>query len=140
MKTALSCLLISILLGQALALGQPSYVLGKMVKSGFRLAQGSSVASIVVDRADFPGVWRAAASFKGDFEKVTGHATALSDKPSGASVVFAGTIGKSAIIDRLIAEKKIDVSNVKGTWESFLIQVVANPVPGVSSGLIIAGS
>jgi hypothetical protein len=55
-------------------------------------------------------------------------------------VVLIGTIGKSRIIDRLIRERKIDVSEIDGKWESTLIQVVAHPLPGVERGLVIAGS
>ncbi|KAK0630461.1 hypothetical protein B0T17DRAFT_489746 [Bombardia bombarda] len=55
-------------------------------------------------------------------------------------VVIAGTIGHSTIIDSLIASKAIDVSAVKGEWESFVSQIVKNPVPGCASALVIAGS
>src|SRR5690606_10812760 len=47
--------------------------------------------------------------------------------------IIVGTIGKSPIIDRLIAQKKLDVSEVKDQWESFTIQTV-------DGNLIIAGS
>ncbi len=43
-------------------------------------------------------------------------------------------------MDRLIQEKKIDVSAIAGKWESFLIQVVPKPLPGVASALVICGS
>ena len=58
----------------------------------------------------------------------------------GADAILIGTIGKSAVIDRLIREHKIDVGAVKGKWESTLIQVVERPLPGVKRGLVIAGS
>ena len=56
------------------------------------------------------------------------------------NVIIIGTIGKSEIIDRLIAERKIDVSAIKGKWESYFTQVVRKPLPGVDSALIICGS
>ena len=46
---------------------------------------------------------------------------------------MVGTIGKSKLIDGLIAAKKIDVSKIKGQWESFLIQTV-------DGSLVVAGS
>ncbi len=55
-------------------------------------------------------------------------------------VIIAGTIGHSTVIDKLIKSKDIDVSKVKGKWESFTSQVVKNPVPGCSKALVIAGS
>src|ERR1039457_1639698 len=55
-------------------------------------------------------------------------------------VETVNTIGKSALIGRLIREGKIDASQIKGKWEAFLIQVVASPLPGAASALVIAGS
>src|SRR4029078_1043520 len=56
------------------------------------------------------------------------------------SPILIGTIGRSAIIDQLATAKKIDTSSIAGKWESYLIQVVADPLPGISSALVIAGS
>jgi hypothetical protein len=44
-----------------------------------------------------------------------------------------GIIGKSRLIDKLIADKKINVSDIKGQWESFVIQTV-------DGNLVIAGT
>ena len=40
----------------------------------------------------------------------------------------------------MIRENKLDASGVAGKWESFFIQVVPEPLPGVASALVIAGS
>lgn len=55
-------------------------------------------------------------------------------------VVIAGTIGHSTLIDRLVASHKIDVGAIRGQWESFVTQLVADPAPGVAQALVIAGS
>ena len=55
-------------------------------------------------------------------------------------VVIAGTIGKSAVIDALVAAGKLDVAATKGKWEAFTSQVVNDPVPGTARALVIAGS
>lgn len=55
-------------------------------------------------------------------------------------VVIAGTIGNSRIVDSLVSENKLDVSEVEGQWEMYTSQVVENPVAGVSWALVIAGS
>jgi len=55
-------------------------------------------------------------------------------------VIIAGTIGKNVVIDKLVKDKKIDVKGIAGKWETFLIQVVNKPLPGVKRALIIAGS
>ena len=44
------------------------------------------------------------------------------------------------MIDQLVRERKIDVSDIPGKWEASLIQVVQHPLPGVESALVIAGS
>jgi hypothetical protein len=49
-------------------------------------------------------------------------------------------LGKSALIDQLVRTGKIDVSSIEGKWESFLIQVVPQPAPGVDNALVICGS
>lgn len=44
------------------------------------------------------------------------------------------------MIDKLIESNAIDVSAVKGEWESFVSQVVKDPVAGTEKALVIAGS
>ena len=55
-------------------------------------------------------------------------------------VIIAGTIGKSDVITELISSAKIDVSAIEGQWESFISEVVTDPLPGVSKALVIAGA
>lgn len=130
---------------RAFALGQKKYVETVRSANAFTIAQGASLATLYVDANDYAGVVRATGDLQADIGRVTGRTPAIinADNPRpapGASVIFVGTIGKSVIIDRLIRDKKIDVATVAGQWEAFLIQTVANPVPGIGSGLIIAGS
>jgi len=54
--------------------------------------------------------------------------------------IIVGTIGQSSHIDRLIAEGKLDVSDVEGKWEAYGLQVVDNPMEGVERALVIFGS
>ena len=42
-------------------------------------------------------------------------------------VILPAVIGKSPLLDRLIAEKRIDVDSIRGEWESFAIIPVARP-------------
>ena len=90
----------------------------------------------------FCGVVRAADDLQADIARVTSLSPAIShdEKKLGENVIIVGTIGKSQIIDRLIREEKIDASPIAGKWESFFIQVVPEPLPGVASGLVICGS
>ena len=54
--------------------------------------------------------------------------------------IIVGTIGQSTHIDNLIAQGKIDVSEIKGKWEAFGMQVVDNPMEGIARALVIFGA
>ena len=100
----------------------------------FCIAKDGKTATIVVDQADWAGVIRAARDLGDDVRKVTGTASAVSiNGKIGSGHIVVGTIGKSRLITQLIRQKKIDVSKVKGQWESYLIDVV-------DGNLVIAGS
>jgi hypothetical protein len=126
---------------QVLALGEPDYIETNAAPGSFPLVS-SAVAGIVVNTNDWPGVLRAANDLRTDVNRVTGRSPAMADalKSAGKNVVIIGTIGKSALIDQLVREKKIDVSAIEGKWESFLVQVVFKPVSGIDSALVICGS
>jgi Glycosyl hydrolase family 115/Gylcosyl hydrolase family 115 C-terminal domain len=128
--------------GSGFALGQPQYVENFYRRDSFPITQGKSVSTIYVDASDYAGVVRAANDLQADIVRVTDRKPAITndEKSFNGDAIIVGTIGKSAVIDSLIREKKIDVSQVAGKWESFLIQVVTRPMPGVARGLVIAGS
>ncbi len=109
----------------------------------FPLAVSGSVASLVVSANDWPGVKRAAGSLQSDLGKVVGAEPTLDTAgqvPAASEVVLIGTIGKSTLIDQLVTDGKLDVSQVTGKWESFVTAVVDAPVSGVAQALVIAGS
>ena len=102
----------------------------------FCIAKDGKATTIVVDGNDWKGVQRAVNDLSDDVRKVTGVSAPLNDKGkmiNDKPSIIVGTIGKSKLIDRLIKQKKIDVRQVKGQWESYLIDVV-------DGNLIIAGS
>jgi hypothetical protein len=127
---------------RGMGLGQPRYVEATPAKNSFRLVHQKAAAQLYVDGGDYPGVVRAAHDLQADIFRVSGCNAQLDERDNSLAgdVVLIGTIGKSRIIDRLIRERKIDVSAIEGKWESTLIQVVAHPLPGVARGLVIAGS
>ena len=108
----------------------------------FSIVARNAVATLYVDSADFSGVIRALGDLQADIQRVTNRnaLNAHDEKGLGSNAIIVGTIGKSKIIDQLIRDRKIDANSIAGKWESFLIQVVPNPLPGVASALIIAGS
>jgi hypothetical protein len=124
------------------AIGQPQYVKFTAMPHGFALAADGRVAPVVVDANDWWGVRHAAQNLQMDLERVTGVKPALEHSigTQAGEMVLVGTIGKSALIDQLIQEHKLDVSAIRGQWESTLTEVVNDPLPGVKRALVIAGS
>ncbi|MGP8201690.1 MAG: glycosyl hydrolase 115 family protein [Limisphaerales bacterium] len=124
------------------ALGQTPYVESVKSPGSFAIVQENTAAAILVDSGDHAGVIRAVNDLQADVARVTGVTPALSHQENGPgpNAIIVGTLGKSVVIDRLIREHKIDATAIAGKWESFLIQAVTDPMPGVASGLIIAGS
>ena len=106
------------------------------------LANGETVAAILVETNDDRAVPRAAGNLADDFDRVTGRKPGIENQfPAGEKIgVIIGTLGKSEIIDRLAAEGKLETNGVSGEWESYVLQVVKKPLPGVDAALVIAGS
>ena len=111
----------------------------------FCIAHEGQTASIILDTDDWKGVIRAARDLGDDIRKVTGVASQVDLQTSNSggllpherknlqTSILVGTIGKSQVIDNLVKQKKIDVREVKGQWESYLIDIV-------DGNLVIAGS
>lgn len=107
------------------------------------LAAPGRYAPLCISPDDWPGVKRAMTDLQADIRRVTGHLPELNtgnDIPRKKEVIVAGTIGKSPVIDRLIAQGKINVDDINGRRESYLIETVDRPFPGVKKALVIAGS
>jgi hypothetical protein len=124
------------------AIGEAPIVFEQGGDGDFSLAASGNVSDIFVDTNDFWGVGRATGDLRLDFQRVTGVAPNLShdEKNLGVSAILIGTLGRSAVIDQLVRDGKVDGGKIAGKWESFLVQVVANPLPNVKSALVIAGS
>ncbi len=108
----------------------------------FAISQNKIQSRLLISPGDWPGVIRAFKDLQTDIGKVTSMTPVLQyDKHlKSDNLIVAGTIGKSAFIDDLIKRKKIDVNDISGKWETFLIQVVDKPFRGVRKALVIAGS
>lgn len=122
------------------ALDTLQYVETVPSKKSFPIVEKNAAANLFVDTNDFPGVIIAANNLSKDISRVTGVVPVNDESNPGANPIIIGTLGKSEIIDRLVREKKIDVSPIAGKWESFLIQVVPKPLPGIQKALVICGS
>ena len=105
--------------------------------------------NILVDAGDWPGVQRAAGDLATDFGRVTGRNASVITQPSGpyanprnntnGTTILVGTLGKSSLIDTLVKNGALNVSQISGQWEAFQTQLVtqgniSNPL------LVIAGN
>lgn len=124
------------------ALTSSSFVSEQAAPGSFRLVADRKAAGIFVDTNDWPGVVRVARDLQTDIARVSGATAPLTSNPAKlkGDFIIVGTIGRSALIDRLVRDNKINVADVAGKWESSLIQVVKEPWPGVENALVIAGS
>jgi hypothetical protein len=119
-----------------------SILTGKPGSSDFHIITRLHKADIFVDEKDHNTVRLAANLFADDVERITGERPAVisNSQPAGRHCIIIGSIESSSLIKGLIAEKRIDVTEIEGRWEACLTQVVDDPLPGVGRALIIAGS
>lgn len=96
------------------------------------LATADGAVTICTDAADYAVVGIAAQMLADDIHRVTGQHAALNaiclgkrgqslPKVDAAPTLYAGTLGKSKLIELLVKEHNIDVSAISGKWESHLL-------------------
>jgi Glycosyl hydrolase family 115/Gylcosyl hydrolase family 115 C-terminal domain len=130
------------LCSNAFGLGQTQYVETTNARGNFVIAESRRAAAIYADSADYPGVSRAASDLQSDIKKVTDCMPEIirDGAKFPSSVILIGTLGKSALLDQLVRAGTLNVSAIAGKWESFSIQTLTDPLPGVTSALVIVGS
>ena len=109
----------------------------------FTLASEAGAAKFVIEAGADPAVSRAFVDLRSDLERVSGARPELQDNLAASptqSIVIAGVVGQSKLLDQLAAAGKLDLNQLRGAWESFVISVVSKPFPGVERALVIAGS
>ena len=108
----------------------------------FVLAAEGRSAAIWLESGTDKSILRAAGDLAADVERVTGVRPQVSQDPAvlHGPVVLIGMLGQSKLIDGLAASGKLEIHGVRGAWESFVVQVVRQPAPGVDQALVIAGS
>ncbi len=133
-------LLTSLVIASAAAADE--FASGTAAAHRFALVGSDNAADIFVANEDWKVARIAAGDLALDVERVTGRKPAVKHDGAGLSenAVLVGTIGRSPVIDGLIAAKRLEVTDIAGKWETFVIATVKDPLPGVQRGLVIAGS
>jgi hypothetical protein len=119
-----------------------SYISVNKGEGRFALSSSGKSAPLCVSSKDYSGVIKVAKLLQTDIEKVTNSKPEIfvDEIPKSKELVIIGTLGKSKIIEKLVTNKKIDVKDILGKWETFFRQVIENPLPGVDRALVITGS
>ena len=104
----------------------PQFVESTSSAGAMDLVRNGHAMPIVVADMDYAGVRRAAGDLQADVQRVSGVLPALLNgtEKAGKTAVIVGTIGKNPVIDALVASGKLQVSSIKGQWESFVIATV----------------
>jgi len=139
---ALLILLITANTVRSQTIGERSYVTGSDGPGYFRLFANGNAAALYVSDTEYPGVVLAVKSLQNDIRSVTKAIPGIitGGRPISKQVVIIGTLGKNPLIDKLVSEKKLNVSTITGKWEAHVTEVVEHPLAGVESALVIAGS
>lgn len=140
MKFFISILAVIVSVGFARA--ESTLLTGTPGASDFILATQGRVVPMLIETKTDPAVARAAADLRTDIESVSGISPARVDERVALprEFIIAGVAGQSALLDQMAAAGKIDLRGLAGAWESFVIQVVFAPLPGVDRALVVAGS
>jgi hypothetical protein len=111
-------------------------------ENDFTLSESGKSAPLCFSSQDYAGVLRVGGQLQTDINNVTNAQPAIvNDKiPDAKEFVLIGTLGKNPLIDDLIKNKKLDVADITGKWETFVIQVVEKPFANVDRALVIVGS
>lgn len=122
-------------------LGGTGYVQFEPAAGSFPIVDNSATPILIASN-DWPGVVRAGNDLAKDIQRVTGVTPEIrrDNGPGSKNAIIIGTAGRSALIDQLARDRKIDLSDISGKWESFFLQVVQNPLPGIDNALVICGS
>jgi len=132
-----------LMVSKTYAVETETYVSFHQKEGAYPLSRPNVKTILISSEDEWPGVIRAVKNFQHDLESVSGNTVLWNNQlpaTTTEAVVIAGTIGHSDIIDQLIENNKIDVRNIRGKWESSLLQLVENPVEGIERAYVIAGS
>jgi hypothetical protein len=121
---------------------RPAAICPQPAQTGMVLISRGDPVPVITDGQLDAGALRAVRDLHDDLDHVAGRTRQVLDKPvlHAPAAVIVGTLGRSPIIDRLVREKRLDISGVAGGWEAYLQQVVDHPAAGIGQALVIAGS
>lgn len=111
-------------------------------KRYYAIIAKNKAANIVYDTSENILVKKSASFLSDDIGKVTGTRPLVStiDNFQSGNMIIVATVGKNSLINKLVAERKLNVDDLKNQWERFIIKTIDKPFPGVEQALVIVGS
>ncbi|PRY82230.1 glycosyl hydrolase 115 family protein [Alkalibacterium olivapovliticus] len=97
------------------------------------IADTTQTLPVVVLDTEHKSVKRAAGDLQNDIERVTGHKPAFNTERLNTPSIIVGTVDNDDLLNTL----DVDVEELKGKWESFLIQTLILPDQSEPSILIL---
>lgn len=117
-------------------------IVNNAVVGAFPIASANEAAKVFVSPSEHVLVGKVARMFVSDVDKVVGYKPELkqTNKVVGRRVVVVGSLGNNAFIDKLVKQKKLNVTPIKNGWEQYIIQQVSKPAKGIDEALVVVGS
>ena len=135
-KRSLLCLAAALLLTiPAAARDFPGIAEARMAPGRFPLIERGVPVAVVTDPADARGIQIAAETLREDFARVCGQKA----PEAGSRAILAGSVD-SPLVRGLAARGLIDLSALKGQYESYFISTLGQMVPGYDDALVIVGA
>ena len=135
-KRSLLCLAAALLLTiPAVARDFPGIAEARIAPGRFPLIERGVPVAVVTDPADARGIQIAAETLREDFARVCGQKA----PEAGSRAILAGSVD-SPLIRGLAARGLVDLSALKGQYESYFISTLGQMVPGYDDALVIVGA
>lgn len=123
----------------AAALDHPGITHSDGAPGRFALMERGVPTPIYVDKDENSAVRIAADNLAADFGRVGGAAAERTDEPSGRRLIMAGVFD-GPTLKTLLKDKNLNLGELKGRNEQYIITTVEHPLPGVDEALVVAGS
>ena len=121
------------------AIDHPGATLPVKSSERFNLVSEGIPLSLLVSESDNPAVLHAARNLQEDFLRVTGVKPAMGSQTEAGTALIIGTLD-SPLIKEIAGRGKIDVGQLAGCTEKYLISTVSDPLDGIKEALVITGS
>lgn len=120
----------------ASALDHTSLISSAAGPDTFPLVAEGHATPLLVDEHDHRGVHHAVDDLQADLKRVTGIAPVITHaRTADEPRVVIGTLGHNTLIDRLVADGKLDASAIAGRWEAFIIRRLGDDLIVVGSDM-----